>query len=84
MTSPGETESTLRQTVDFANSLKEEFGSLYGFHILSPFPGTEVREKAATKGDIAGAVALGVLKLAIGSSDSHSSQVRGSGTGLMP
>jgi len=47
---PGETESTLRQTVEFANSLKEEFGSLYGFHILSPFPGTEVRERAADYG----------------------------------
>jgi radical SAM superfamily enzyme YgiQ (UPF0313 family) len=43
---PGETEQTLRQTVDFANELKDEFGSLYGFHILSPFPGTEVRDRA--------------------------------------
>jgi len=47
---PGETEATLRQTVDFAESLREEFGALYGFHILSPFPGTEVRERAAEFG----------------------------------
>jgi anaerobic magnesium-protoporphyrin IX monomethyl ester cyclase len=43
---PGETEATLRKTVEFANSLRDEFGSLYGFHVLSPFPGTEVRERA--------------------------------------
>jgi radical SAM superfamily enzyme YgiQ (UPF0313 family) len=43
---PGETEETLRKTVDFANSLRDEFGSLYGFHVLAPFPGTEVRERA--------------------------------------
>jgi radical SAM superfamily enzyme YgiQ (UPF0313 family) len=47
---PGETESTLRQTVEFAESLRDEFGSLYGFHILAPFPGTEVRERAAELG----------------------------------
>ena len=47
---PGETEETLRKTVEFAEELKHEFGSLYGFHILSPFPGTEVREKAAEYG----------------------------------
>ncbi len=47
---PGETEETLRKTVEFADSLHEEFGSLYGFHILAPFPGTEVRERAADYG----------------------------------
>jgi radical SAM superfamily enzyme YgiQ (UPF0313 family) len=47
---PGETEATLRQTVAFAESLREEFGALYGFHILAPFPGTEVRERAAEYG----------------------------------
>jgi radical SAM superfamily enzyme YgiQ (UPF0313 family) len=47
---PGETEATLRQTVAFAESLREEFGALYGFHILAPFPGTEVRERAADYG----------------------------------
>lgn len=47
---PGETEETLRRTVEFADELKDEFGSLYGFHVLSPFPGTEVRAKAAEYG----------------------------------
>ena len=47
---PGETEETLRKTVEFAEELKQEFGSLYGFHILAPFPGTEVREQAAEYG----------------------------------
>lgn len=47
---PGETEETLRQTVAFANELHQEFGSLYGFHILAPFPGSEVRERAADYG----------------------------------
>lgn len=47
---PGETVETLRKTVEFADQLHEEFGSLYGFHILSPFPGTEVRERAADYG----------------------------------
>ncbi len=47
---PGETEETLRKTVEFANELHQEFGSLYGFHILAPFPGTEVRERAADYG----------------------------------
>jgi radical SAM superfamily enzyme YgiQ (UPF0313 family) len=47
---PGETEETLRKTVAFADELHQEFGSLYGFHILAPFPGTEVRERAAEYG----------------------------------
>jgi len=47
---PGETEETLRKTTEFANELHEEFGSLYGFHILAPFPGTEVRDRAADYG----------------------------------
>jgi len=47
---PGETEQTLAKTVEFAESLKQEFGSLYGFHILAPFPGTEVRDRAAEYG----------------------------------
>jgi radical SAM superfamily enzyme YgiQ (UPF0313 family) len=47
---PGETLETLRRTVEFADELHAEFGSLYGFHILAPFPGTEVRERAAHYG----------------------------------
>jgi len=43
---PGETVETLRQTMQFAQGL----GTSYGFNVLSPFPGTEVREKAAQYG----------------------------------
>lgn len=47
---PGETEETLRNTLGLAKELHDEFGALYGFHILSPFPGTEVRNRAAEYG----------------------------------
>ncbi len=43
---PGETEETVRNTLHFA----EELGITYGFHILSPFPGTEVRLRAEDYG----------------------------------
>lgn len=43
---PGETPDTVRQTMDFAKGLCNS----YGFHILAPFPGTEVREKAEEYG----------------------------------
>ena len=39
---PGETPETLEETGAFAASL----GSLYGYHFLTPFPGTTVREEA--------------------------------------
>ena len=39
---PGETEETLKETVAFA----QELDTYYGFHVLAPFPGTEVREHA--------------------------------------
>lgn len=38
---PGETPETVKESMDFAASLC----SNYGFHILAPFPGTEVRDK---------------------------------------
>jgi len=40
---PGETPQTLMQTYKFA----KEFGVPWGFHVVAPFPGTELREKAA-------------------------------------
>jgi len=43
---PGETKKTMRNTFEFAQNL----GMGYGVHILSPFPGTEVREKAEEYG----------------------------------
>jgi radical SAM superfamily enzyme YgiQ (UPF0313 family) len=42
---PGETPQTIKETVAFAADLQQE-GLAYGFHILAPFPGTEVREQA--------------------------------------
>jgi radical SAM superfamily enzyme YgiQ (UPF0313 family) len=47
---PGETVETLNKTLEFANELHEEYGSLCGFHVLAPFPGTEVRERASHYG----------------------------------
>jgi len=41
---PGETEKTLRQTLAFGERLKA-MGVSHGFHILAPFPGTDVRER---------------------------------------
>jgi radical SAM superfamily enzyme YgiQ (UPF0313 family) len=39
---PGETPQTIKETKAFAANLQQE-GLAYGFHILAPFPGTEVR-----------------------------------------
>lgn len=39
---PGETPQTMKESLEFGASLNTS----YGYHILSPFPGTEVREKA--------------------------------------
>ena len=39
---PGETPQTIKDTLDFGERLKEQ-GMLYGFHLLAPFPGTEIR-----------------------------------------
>jgi radical SAM superfamily enzyme YgiQ (UPF0313 family) len=41
---PGETPETIKETAAFAANLQQE-GLAYGFHILTPFPGTEVREQ---------------------------------------
>jgi len=40
---PGENEHTLQETVTFAERLKS-MGVLHGYHLLAPFPGTDVRE----------------------------------------
>ena len=42
---PGETPETIKETAAFAANLQQE-GLAYGFHILAPFPGTEVREQS--------------------------------------
>jgi len=40
---PGETPDTLAETQAFAKQM-ESIGLSYGFHLLAPFPGTEVRD----------------------------------------
>ena len=46
---PGETPQTVKETIEFANRLKK-LGLSYGFHLLAPFPGTEVRESSERYG----------------------------------
>jgi len=46
---PGETQATIKETTDFAVQLQQE-GLASGFHILAPFPGTEVRERSKELG----------------------------------
>jgi radical SAM superfamily enzyme YgiQ (UPF0313 family) len=43
---PGESKETLAQTLEFAQGLDV----FYGIHVLAPFPGTEIREKAEEYG----------------------------------
>jgi hypothetical protein len=43
---PGETRETMEETRAFAQSL----GIPYGFHLLSPFPGTKIRDRAPEYG----------------------------------
>ena len=42
---PGETPATIKETMEFGNRLKK-LGLSFGFHLLAPFPGTEVREQS--------------------------------------
>ena len=42
---PGETAETLKETVEFALKLNS-LGARHGYHHLSPFPGTEIREES--------------------------------------
>lgn len=46
---PGETEQTLQETLSFGRQL-EDLGVAYGFHLLAPFPGTEVRDRCEDYG----------------------------------
>jgi radical SAM superfamily enzyme YgiQ (UPF0313 family) len=41
---PGETPETIKETMAFGEHLKRQ-GLAFGFHLLAPFPGTEVREQ---------------------------------------
>lgn len=42
---PGETPQTIRETIDFGEELKK-LGLSFGFHLLAPFPGTEIRRNS--------------------------------------
>ncbi|MDY6825396.1 MAG: radical SAM protein [Thermodesulfobacteriota bacterium] len=46
---PGETPKTLEETQAFGEQLRA-MGASYGFHLLAPFPGTEIRERAEELG----------------------------------
>lgn len=46
---PGETPETVQETIAFGERLKE-MGALHGFHLLAPFPGTDVRKDSAAYG----------------------------------
>lgn len=41
---PGETPETIKETMKFGEKLKN-LGLAFGFHLLAPFPGTEIRDR---------------------------------------
>jgi radical SAM superfamily enzyme YgiQ (UPF0313 family) len=47
---PGESPVTARQSIDLAAELRSEYDAKYGFHLLSPLPGTELYENAEEYG----------------------------------
>jgi len=47
---PGESPETARHSMAFAQRLDHEYGAKYGFHVLSPIPGTELYERAGDYG----------------------------------
>lgn len=47
---PGENPETASQTVGLAKELFDTYKVAYGFHLLAPMPGTEVRERAGEYG----------------------------------
>jgi radical SAM superfamily enzyme YgiQ (UPF0313 family) len=46
---PGETPETIEETSQFGEKIKA-MGASYGFHLLAPFPGTEIRDRAEELG----------------------------------
>jgi radical SAM superfamily enzyme YgiQ (UPF0313 family) len=47
---PGESWETAHKTLAFGDELYQEYGAKYGFHMLSPLPGTEIYERAQDYG----------------------------------
>jgi len=47
---PGESRDTALKSLAFGDELYHQYGAKYGFHILSPLPGTELYERAKDYG----------------------------------
>ncbi|MBE0415363.1 MAG: radical SAM protein [Dehalococcoidia bacterium] len=47
---PGEIPETAQQSLAFAKELDSDYGAKYGFHLLSPLPGTELYERVSDYG----------------------------------
>jgi anaerobic magnesium-protoporphyrin IX monomethyl ester cyclase len=47
---PGESWETARKSLAFGDELYQQYGAKYGFHMLSPLPGTEIYERAQDYG----------------------------------
>jgi anaerobic magnesium-protoporphyrin IX monomethyl ester cyclase len=47
---PGESHDTARKSLAFGDELYHKYGAKYGFHMLSPLPGTEIYERAKDYG----------------------------------
>jgi radical SAM superfamily enzyme YgiQ (UPF0313 family) len=47
---PGESQETARKSLAFGDELYQKYGAKYGFHMLSPLPGTEIYERAKDYG----------------------------------
>jgi len=47
---PGESRDTAHKSLAFGDELYHKYGAKYGFHILSPLPGTELYERAKDYG----------------------------------
>jgi anaerobic magnesium-protoporphyrin IX monomethyl ester cyclase len=47
---PGESRETVCKSLAFGDELYQKYGAKYGFHMLSPLPGTEIYERAKDYG----------------------------------
>jgi anaerobic magnesium-protoporphyrin IX monomethyl ester cyclase len=47
---PGESRDTAHKSLAFGDELYHQYGAKYGFHMLSPLPGTEIYERAKDYG----------------------------------
>jgi radical SAM superfamily enzyme YgiQ (UPF0313 family) len=47
---PGESRETAHKSLAFGDELYQKYGAKYGFHMLSPLPGTEIYERAEDYG----------------------------------